>query len=242
MIEINLLPDVKRELLAAQRARTQVISFAILIGIIAVGCVTLLALYAFAFQAVREKVADDAIKEQSAKLKQVSDLSSTLTIQNQLEALPQLNNAKPITSRLFDMLQTTNPSSPNDITISTVTVDTASNVVTIQGQAVNGYSAVETYKKTIAGSNITYNDESGAVQKTPLVQDVTDSGTSYGEDASGQRVLRFTMQLTYDPALFSNTYTNVKVQGPAASNATDSYRRLPESIFSNSATDIKEAK
>ena len=65
MIEINLVPDVKQELLRAQRARTGVISLAITVSVIAVGTVVLLAMWVFGVQTVRSLASDQAIKDRS---------------------------------------------------------------------------------------------------------------------------------------------------------------------------------
>ena len=53
MIEINLVPDVKQELIRAQRVRTGVISMSILVGLAALGIVALLLIWVFAIQAAR---------------------------------------------------------------------------------------------------------------------------------------------------------------------------------------------
>ena len=84
MIEVNLIPDVKQELIKAQRQRTTVISGAILVSLIAVGLVAVLAFYVFAVQGVRSTMADSDIATKSKKLKSVSHLSNALTVQNQL--------------------------------------------------------------------------------------------------------------------------------------------------------------
>src|SRR5690349_17088201 len=104
MIEINLVPDVKQELLKAQRVRASVISVAILVGIVAVGIVVALAMWVFAVQAARDVVADNTIKKQSQDLSKVEDVSNTLTIQNQLSKLSAMHDDKHIDSRIFDVL------------------------------------------------------------------------------------------------------------------------------------------
>lgn len=47
MIEINLIPDVKQELLKAQRTRSMVVSIAIISSIAAASVVVLLLVYIF---------------------------------------------------------------------------------------------------------------------------------------------------------------------------------------------------
>jgi len=112
MIEINLIPDVKRELLRAQRARTTVISAAIVISIVAGAVVAALALYVYGVQTVRGALLDNQIKDGAAKLSKVEDLSKILTIQNQLSRISELNSQKNIDSRLFDVLAAVIPPRP----------------------------------------------------------------------------------------------------------------------------------
>lgn len=94
MIEINLIPDVKQELLRAQRSRTMVITGSIFASIVAAGVVVLLLLYVFGVQTVRSNVLDDDIKKGAANLSQVEDLSEMLTIQNQLKKIAELDSQK----------------------------------------------------------------------------------------------------------------------------------------------------
>src|SRR5665648_1216883 len=79
MISINLVPDVKQELIRAQRVRSAVISLAIVAGIIVIAVVVVLSVYVFAVQTVRSSLADNSIKSESKTLSDVPDLSDALT-------------------------------------------------------------------------------------------------------------------------------------------------------------------
>ena len=240
MIEVNLVPDVKQELIRAQRVRTSVISLAILTSIVAVGLVVLLAVWVFAVQAVRHNLTDDDIKKKSQQLASVEDINNTLTIQNQLSKLQSMHDGKKIDSRIFDVLQAINPAAPNDVRVTSLVVDSENKVVTIQAQATAGYSALEVFKKTLAATNVSYVSD-GQQQTVPLATKISDSERSYGEDSNGAKVLRFTLGFSFPEELFAATVDNVAVQGPAKSNATDSYVGVPQSLFTPKATDIKES-
>ncbi len=237
MIEINLIPDVKQELIKAQHIRSAVISVTILIGLASVAIVTLLAIYAFGVQTVRSALADDSIKKGSAQLAAVPDLSKTLTIQNQLTMISTIHDSTKIDSRLFDVLQEIIPPAPNDVQISTFKIDSSADQITIDGQAVNSYAAVEVFKKTIEGAQVSYSDGK-TTQTVPLATNVSTSNTSYGEDASGVKVLRFTIGFSYAPELLSPLSQNVKVTIANQGNATDSYLGVPTSIFVDRAKDL----
>ena len=214
MIQINLIPDVKQELIRAQRARTTVISVAIIAGIIALGLVALLASYVFGAQTLRSSLLDNAIKSESQELASVPDLTNTLTIQNQLTKLDDMHSNKEIDSRLFDILASTNPPAPNNVTISTLEYDPTSELIQIEGQAANNYAAVEVFKKTILNTVVTYRDESDEIVEMPLTDMVSIEETSYGEDASGQKVLRFTISFMYPKEVFANSARNLTINAP----------------------------
>jgi len=87
MIEINLIPDVKLELLRVQKTRNLVISSAIIVSIASIAVVVLISIYTYGVQGFADYSVDKTIDEQSKELSEVSDLPEMLTIQNQLQEL-----------------------------------------------------------------------------------------------------------------------------------------------------------
>ena len=245
MIEINLIPDVKLELIKAQRIRSTVITTAILVGIVSVGIVVALALFVFTVQSVRGSLLDKSIDNSSKKLTSVEDLAKTLTIQNQLTKISTLNTDKKIDSRIFDVLNAIIPPSPNNVQVSDLSIDSTTNTITINGQASNSYAAVEVFKKTIEGAMLKFNnvddDNDTDPTETLLASNISTSNTSYGEDSSGTKVLRFTLSFEYIPELFSPTSKNVSVIISNQGNATDSYLGVPK-IFTDRAVDLREGR
>lgn len=239
MIEINLVPDVKQELINAQRVRTSVITLSIFVGIAAVGAVILLAIYVFGIQAARGLLSDEAIKTESQKLAQVKDISNMLTIQNQLSKLPAMHDSKSIDSRIFDVLTTINPPAPNNVSITNLALDSSTKTIKIEGQAANGYPALEVFKKTINATNFEF-AKAGEKQVVPLASQMSDSDRSYGDDASGARVLRFTLSFVYPDELFSRTAENALIVAPTRTNVTDSYLGVPNSLFTANANGAGE--
>jgi len=240
MIEINLVPDVKQELLKAQSIRNRVITVSIFIGIMSVVVVTILALYVTTVQAVRSSIADASIKTGSEKLAEVTDLTKTLTIQNQLTKISSLNSGKKINSRIFAVLNAIIPPAPNNVQISNLSIDSTSGTIVIDGQAANSYAAVEVFKKTIAGAIFKYTDVDGNAQEVVLATNISTSNTSYGEDTTGSKVLRFTLSFTYAPELFSPEPTKISIAILVDGNVTDSYLGVPKSVFADRAVDITE--
>lgn len=239
MIEINLVPDVKQELIKAKRVRTFVISIAVLVGLAAIGVVILLAVYLFGVQNIRSALADNDIKNKSAQLADIDDLANTLTIQHQLTVLTQLHDTKNINSRFFDLLAAINPPAPNQITFSLAKIDSENGTIRFEGQAVNGYAAAEVLKKTILGTQISYKDDD-TTKAVPLTDSVETSDMSYGEDSSGKKVLRFTVTFPYSEEFFARNSKEAIILRPDRQNVTDSFLRLPESLFDERASDLEE--
>lgn len=237
MIEINLVPDVKQELIRANRVRTVVISGAVLVGLSAVGIVVLMAMYLFLGQTVRSNLADGAIKEKSQQLASIDDLDNTLTVQNQLSKLTELHNNKNISSRFFDLLVAINPAPPNQVTFSLAKVDSDEKTIRLEGQAANGYIAADVLKKTILGTTISYHDESNRTKSAPLAENVSTSELSYGEDSTGKKVLRFTLSFAYNEAFFARSSKDAIIVRPDKQNVTDSFLHLPVSLFGDRASD-----
>lgn len=236
MIEINLIPDVKQEYLKAKRARMLVISGAILVSIASIAIVVLLAAYLFGLQAFLTKTADDEITKNQKQLTNVADLSNMLTLQSQLANISSLHDQQSMSSRVFDVLNAVRPSQPNQVTFSSVKYDTENKKIHIDGQAANGFVAVDVFKKTVEAATFSY-QEDGKTTTRPVASDVILSDLSYGEDASGTKVLRFALDFNYDPSLFAATSKSVVVISPEKQNATDSYKYLPTSLFDSRAAD-----
>lgn len=239
MIEINLIPDVKQELLKAQRVRTAVISMSILVSIITVGVVVLLALWVFGVQTVRGLAVDGSVKDKSSKLAGIEDISNTLTIQNQLSKLDALHDDKKINSRVFEVLQAINPPAPNDARITNLKIDAETSTITLQAQSAGGFGALDVFKKTINATTLKFNKDDSE-QTAPLASNMSDTDRSYGEDATGTKVLRFTLSFEYPPELFARDAKNVSVVAPSKTNATDSYIGVPQSLFTQKASDLEE--
>ncbi|QQS21669.1 hypothetical protein IPM09_04090 [Candidatus Saccharibacteria bacterium] len=239
MIEVNLIPDVKQAFIRAQKMRNMAITLAIVIGVTAGGVVALLALF-LGGQAITETVVRDNIKKDFKTFQSIDNIENVLTIQNQLSKISDIHQNKSIDSRVFDLLAAINPPAPNDIKISNIKLDPETKNLTIEGSAVNGYPATETFRKTILNTKL----ESGSgddLSSVTLTDKVIMGETSYGEGANGGKVLRFSLSFTYPEGLFDNTLQSIKVVTPTNKiDVTDSRTRVPDSLFSQQAKDTTE--
>jgi hypothetical protein len=240
MIEINLIPDVKQEYLKTQSLRAKVTSVSILISLAALGAIAFLAAY-MGTQAVREAIVDKSVQDEYSKLvKDNPDLDNIVTIQNQLANISSLNDNKQITSRILEVLSAINPEAPNDVKMTSVNLDPTKQMLSIEATAKNGFQAADIFKKTILNTNVTYTADSKDVT-VPLTDTVDLGEVSFGTDAAGAKVLRFKLSFEYAGKLLSNQVESVKIVTPTGKiDVTDSKIYVPDSLFSQAATDLKE--
>src|SRR3569833_152915 len=85
--------------------KRNIISFFILVSLVAVALVVLLALYVHGAQVLARNQLQGDINKDSKQLQSMSNLGKVLTVQDALATLPTLHNQKPVDSRLFEYLK-----------------------------------------------------------------------------------------------------------------------------------------
>jgi len=186
MFEVNLVPDVKRQLLRARNRKR--IAMALSILVVGIGGGILLILGAvIASQAVissnRDRDLEDAYMEFLAN----DNIVESLTIQNQLVHLQQVFDTKKEVSRIFPVMETILPDGDYRVALSSMNINFGNNTIYIDGQAqsvtLNDYVALESFEKTIERTTFDfgrYFTPNGEPIPTIYITEVIENGSVYG--------------------------------------------------------------
>lgn len=215
MIQLNLLPDIKREFIRAQKIRNKVISLAILLMVGVVGGLVVLLLFVSGAQRFHQKLLDDQIGTKSRELSSQQDLDKYLTIQNQLDALPQLHSEKGSYSRLFDYLVRLNPAPPDNVRISKLTMDATGKTLLLEGFATN-YRSLNIFQKTLENADLVYRENDQEAREKLFVA-VNLGQVGLGDQQTGdstQKVASFTAVLTFADKAFASDLQSPDIRVP----------------------------
>ena len=246
MIEINLLPDVKRDLIKAQQLRNIVTFVSIIIGGAMLAGVVLLFLTTQGQQFVMGLKTNE-ISNKFAEMQKIKDGETAATLRNQLNAIQKIRNASPDTSRLIGtILPAIQTTGENAVQFSAVNYEPETRIVSIEGQAGNGFPALEAFIKTIKYSQIIYDGEGSQCKASEVEKDsnicmLADEGSvvrnesSLGANEQGQNVLRFAVSFKLNEAALKFSSKNFAVKALGRKNVTDSTIQVPAGIFTQNS-------
>ena len=154
--EINLVPDIKNEMIKTLKLRNFIFFLCIVVASASVG-VTLIAGLIMGGQQLALTNKQTTLGNLSAKLKSYSDLDDFLTFKDQLGNISTLTSNKQVLSRTFDILSALLPTGADTITISELNVNLANNqpTFTFDAQANAGkepfidYNVLDSFKKSM---------------------------------------------------------------------------------------------
>ena len=192
MFEINLVPDIKAEMIKAQKKRNVVIFISAAVSAIAAGLVVIL---------LTVKVAQDLkIRDQDSRLEAMSDtisrydgLENLLTVQKQLSDLQTISKNKTMLSRVFTVLHSiVQQENGDEIKISSLDVNMETADLIFDGQADAGpttdgidYRVLESFSKSIKLMKYDYGryvDEAGREIPTMCIFEADASGVPYTDE------------------------------------------------------------
>lgn len=255
MIQINLIPDVKLELVKSHRYRAIVMSASIIVMLASVGVLVVLSGYVFGVQTALIHSATSNIEQADEEFRSIEDIEKTVTVSNQLGYIQSSHESKAISSRIFALLvEASAEGTENSVAINSFDIDTTQNIISISAQTQQrGFDAAEVFRKNIEGMRMYYmvpeadelatefsdspltrhDDEQSAV----IASDVILSNMVLARDGDDARErVSFRIDFVYDPLLFDQTIDMLRIRGLDRGNVTDSYTRLPQSLFNTTGS------
>jgi hypothetical protein len=212
MIQLNLLPDIKKEFINAQKTRALVMSVSIIVTLSAVGLSVLLFVYVTFLQQLQITLATNDIKSKEQQLNGVHDLSKYLTIQNQLAALPELHANKGIYSRLLSFLPVLNPNSPNNIALTRLQLATTDKSVIFTGTTAS-FESLNVFVDTLRNADVSYKDSNNQQQTSDMFGSVLVQNSNI-DKVNGKQAVSFTVLATYLDPVFDAHNTDVTASIP----------------------------
>lgn len=230
MIQFNLLPDVKLEYIKARRTKQMVTLVSFIVTGVSVGLVVLLFVGVNVVQRNHLNNLNDDIRVKTEQLKSENDIDKILTVQNQLNSLNGLHDAKPAAERLGPYLAQL---TPNEVSISDLSVDFSNQTMKIDGST-DALKWVNTFIDTLKFTTFELDGQqknafSGVVMSS---FNRADSGQSAGKAAAYQ------ITLTFDPAIFDTT-KGIKLTVPNQIT-TRSVTEKPAPLFEQQSSETGE--
>ena len=193
--EINLVPDIKGEMIKALKLRNFIFFLCIIIAAASVAVTVLFGLI-MGGQQIALTSKQDTLKSLSAKLNSYSDLNDFLTIKDQLSNVSTIANNKQVLSRTFNILSALLPTGADTITISELSVNLADGQPTFSfdAQANAGqepfidYNVLDSFKKSMQYMRYDYGDyvdKSGNIIPAYCIIEHGDDGSLLSDGSKG---------------------------------------------------------
>ncbi len=186
--EINLVPDIKGEMIKALKVRNYIFFASIVVAIASVVLTVVIGLIAGGQQLVRDSK-KETINQLSSKLNSYSELNDVLTIKDQVGNLAALSSNKNVVSRTFNAISALIPTGADTITISELSVNLSGSqpTLTFEAQANAGqepyidYNVLDSFKKSMDYMRYDYGNyvdkEGNQIPSYCIIEQGTDGAT-----------------------------------------------------------------
>jgi Tfp pilus assembly protein PilN len=233
MIQLNLLPDLKKEFIKAQKAKAMVITIAIFVTLGAFAVSALLFVYVTFIQQFQVNLASDDIGRKMKELKDIPDVDKYLTVQNQLASLPDLHNNKGQYSRLFDFLAVLNPSAPNNVTLTELRLGTDDKSILFTGTTAS-FQTLNTFVDTLKNGEASFKQGG---QGDPITEKIFEQVLVQTADIvrnNNTTVVGFSVKTTYKESVFDVKNTDLTAKVPSITT-TPSVTQSPNPLFNSNS-------
>lgn len=248
--EINLVPEVKHQMIKAQKLRNLVLFICIVVSAASLGVVAVL----FSIksgQDIAMSNQDKKLETMSAKMMGFEELGDLVTIQSQLGKLQEIGNNKKVLSRVFGALGAMLPTGGDVVQLSELRVDLSENTLRMDAQADAGtaplidYRVLESFKKGVALTKYDYGryvDAEGNEIPTWCIHEADAEGKAYREGESYYAWWDLTAEGC--AALPVGSSTDEDEDEDADTNEDDADKKETISLFYNkdAKTEVTETK
>ena len=230
MYEIHLVPDVKAQMIKAQKTRNLVFFIAAAISAISIGMVVILAGIRGG-QELRINGQDNTLELMSKKLNDFDGLEEVLTIKSQLNNLEEIRAKKKSLSRIFSIISAMQPTGSDRVTISSLDINLADSTMNLEGQANAGedtdgidYRVLESFMKQVSLMKFDYGryvDRYGNEIPTMCIKEADDNVQPY-TDLKGRLFAYWTKSVKgCDPSVDNEDSIDEDELSAALSNAAN---------------------
>lgn len=233
MIQLNLLPDLKKEFIQAQKAKAMVITIAIFVTLGAFAVSALLFVYVTFIQQFQVTLASDDIGRKMNELKTIPDVDKYLTVQNQLAKLPDLHNGKGQYSRMFEFLAVLNPSAPNNVTLTELRLGTEDKSILFTGTTAS-FQTLNTFVDTLKNGEASFKPGGQGDKITEKIFEQVLVQTADIVRNNNTTVVGFTVKTIYKESVFDVKNTELTAKVPNITT-TPSVTQSPSQLFNGNS-------
>lgn len=212
MIQVNLLPDVKRDYLRAQQTKHTVMVLAVLATLAAIGLALLLLVYVQVVQPRHLKNVQADIDSGISELKNTENAVKIVTTQGVLEQVPGLQDKKFITSQLFTYLT---GFTPRDVSYAEVKLDLAANTLTLSGQTTT-LERANVLANNLKSAKFTFKRD-GVEQTVTPFSNIVFTNLGKTEQSETGKSVGFVIGFSIDSVMFAENTDEGKITTNASS-------------------------
>ncbi len=212
MIEINLLPAVKREYLKAQQMKHTVVVGSALTSLVAIGLLALMFVFVQVIQPQQQKSIQSDIDKSINDSKNKKNAVKVVTVQGALEQIPSLQDKKMITSNLFTYL---NNFTPKEVSYGNIKLDMAESTLVLSGNATS-FEQANVLANNIKSAKFTFKKSDSAQSITPFSNVVFVSLTKSDKPEENKNV-SFQLTVKLDTLIFDQSVKEGKITVNASS-------------------------
>lgn len=193
--EINLVPDIKGEMIKTLKLRNYIFFLCIVVAIASIGITAIFGLIAGGQQIALDN-RETILNSLSTKLNSYSDLNDFLTIKDQVSNISTLTNNKKVLSRTFNILSALIPTGADTITVSELNVNLTGDQPTFSfdAQANAGkepfidYNVLDSFKKSMEFMRYDYGnyvDKNGEIIPAYCMIESGEDGATFTDSSKG---------------------------------------------------------